>query len=105
MSSLDTVADSEYYEGITLASTLENMIQQLPLEENLTVEWEKAIVQIRELYDSMTSYQQQFVSEETLKTLEDYEEKMEILLKQQEQEGSAEDGTTEDGSAQEPQTV
>ncbi len=105
LSSLDTVADSEYYEGITLASTLENMIQQLPLEENLTVEWEKAIVQIRELYDSMTSYQQQFVSEETLKTLEDYEEKMEILLKQQEQEGSAEDGTTEDGSAQEPQTV
>lgn len=105
LSSLDTVADSEYYEGVTLATTFTNMVGQLPLEENLTVEWEKAIVQLRELYNGMTSYQQQFVSEDSLKTLASYEEKLQILLKQQEQAGSTEDGTTEEGSTKEPETV
>ena len=100
LSSLDTVADGEYYEGVTLASTFTNMLGQLPLEENLTVEWEKAIVQLRELYNGMTSYQQQFVSEESLKTLADYETKLQLLLKQQEQAGSTEDGTTEDGTTE-----
>ena len=104
MSSLDTVADSEYYEGVTLASALANMLGQLPLEENLTADWETAVVQIRELYNGMTSYQQQFVSDDSLKTLKSYEEKLQILLKQQEQAGSTEDGTTEDGSSEEGST-
>ena len=99
LSSLDTVADSEYYEGVTLASTFTNMIGELPLAENLTLAWDKAIVQLRELYDGMTSYQQQFVSDDAIKTLVSYEEKMQIL-KQQEEAGS-----TEDGSKQEPETV
>lgn len=92
LSSLDTVADGEYYEGITLATTFTNMIGQLPLLENLTVDWEKAVVQLRELYNGMTSYQQQFVTEDSLKTLKEYEDQMETLLKQQEQ-------------AKEPETV
>ena len=37
-SSLDTVADSEYYEGVTLATTLKDMVAGLPIMENLTVE-------------------------------------------------------------------
>ena len=85
LSSLDTVADDEYYEGITLSKTFSNMINQLPLMENLTTDWEKAIVQLRELYNGMTSYQQQFVSEDSLATLKKYEDRMEELLKQQEQ--------------------
>ena len=85
LSSLDTVADGEYYEGITLATTFANMVKQLPLLENLTVDWEKAVVQLRELYNGMTSYQQQFVSEDSLKTLKEYEDQMSELLKQQEQ--------------------
>lgn len=85
LSSLDTVADGEYYEGITLSTTFANMVKQLPLLENLTVDWEKAVVQLRELYNGMTSYQQQFVSEDSLKTLKEYEDRMTELLKQQEQ--------------------
>ena len=100
LSALDTVADSEYYEGVTLASTFTNMIESLPLMENLTVAYEKALVQLRELYNGMTSYQQQFVSDESLTTLKGYEEKMQLLLKQQEEAGS-----TEDGSKKEPEVV
>ena len=85
LSSLDTVADDEYYEGITLAKTFANMVKQLPLMENLTTDWEKAIVQLRELYNGMTSYQQKFVTDDSLATLKKYEDRMEELLKQQEQ--------------------
>ena len=93
LSALDTVADSEYYEGVTLATTFTNMIGDLPLVENLTVAWEKAIVQLRELYNGMTSYQQQFVSDDTLETLSEYEAKMKELLLQAEQSKDATEGT------------
>ena len=110
-SSLDTVADSEYYEGVTLATTLKDMVNGLPLMENLTVEWQKAITQLREVYDGMTDYQKQFVPEETLATLREYEKQMEILVKQAEEnagtEGTEEtEGTeSEGGSGDETTTV
>ena len=83
-SSLDTVADSEYYEGVTLATTLKDMVNGLPLMENLTADWEKAVTQLREIYDGMTSYQQQFVPDSTLAKLNEYEAKMKELLAQTE---------------------
>ena len=36
-SCLDTVADTEYYEGVTLAETLTNMVAALPEMENLSI--------------------------------------------------------------------
>lgn len=110
-SSLDTVADSEYYEGVTLATTLKDMVNGLPLMENLTVEWQKAITQLREVYDGMTDYQKQFVPEETLATLREYEKQMEILVKQAEENAGTEgtdetEGTeSEGGSGDETTTV
>ena len=79
-STLDTVADSEYYEGVTLATTLKDMVNGLPLMENLTKDWEKAVTQLREIYDGMTTYQQQFVPDTTLAKLNEYEAKMKELL-------------------------
>ena len=70
-----------------------DMVEQLPELEYLTTSWEKAITQLREMYDGMTSYQQQFVSEDTLKTLSEYEEKMKELLLQAEQSGETTDDT------------
>ena len=106
-SSLDTVADSEYYEGVTLATTLKDMVNELPMMENLTVEWEKAVTQLREIYDGMTDYQKQFVPESTLATLSEYEKQMEILVKQAEDaktegtEGTTEGTESEGGSEDE----
>lgn len=101
-SSLDTVADSEYYEGVALAKTVTDMVGQLPDLQYLTIAWEKAVTQLREIYDGMTSYQQQFVSEDTLKTLSEYEAKMKELLLQAEQSKDAAEGTegTEEGAGE-----
>ena len=100
-SSLDTVADSEYYEGVTMAKTLTDMVNALPLEENLTLAYQTAIKQLREIYDGMTSYQQQFVSDETLGTLRKYEEKMQELVTQAENSTATEETPSEDGSTEE----
>ncbi len=102
LSSLDTVADAEYYEGVTLASTLTDMVAELPLIENLSLEWQKAISQLREVYDGMTSYQQQFVSDKTLATLSEYEKKMEELVKQA--EASTEETSSKDAATKEIET-
>lgn len=84
-SSLDTVADSEYYEGVTMATTLKDMVNALPHMDNLTVAYGTAIEQLRDIYDGMTSYQQQFVPDETLGTLRQYEERMKELVAQAEE--------------------
>ena len=110
-SSLDTVADPEYYEGVTLASTLKDMVDALPLKDNLTVEWKKAITQVREIYDGMTSYQQQFVPTETLATLREYEERMKELVTQaeankpEENTPSTENAPSEESGSGEDTTV
>ena len=70
---------------ITLANTLKDMVAELPLMDNLNLSWDKAITQLRDIYDGMTSYQQQFVSEDALKTLHEYETRMEELRKVAEQ--------------------
>lgn len=105
-STLDTVADSEYYEGVSIATSLKEMVGSLPLMENLTVEWEKAVTQLRDVYEGMTDYQKQFVPTETLTTLKEYEDRMKELVAQAEENAGAETGEeTEGGSEDEITTV
>ncbi len=105
-STLDTVADAEYYEGVTLASTLQDMVKALPMKENLTIAYQKAVGQLREIYDGMTSYQQQFVPDETLKTLREYEERINELVKQaEENKDTSTETNPETGSEEETVTV
>ena len=100
-STLDTVADSEYYEGVTMATTLKDMVNSLPNMDNITVSYKTAIEQLRGVYDGMSSYQQQFVPDETLKTLREYEERLQQLIAQAEENAS----NLEDGSGDEITTV
>ena len=100
-STLDTVADAEYYEGVTMATTLKDMVNSLPHMDNLTVAYGTAIQQLRDIYDGMTSYQQQFVPDETLGTLRQYEERMKEL----EVQAEANKSETENGSGDEKTTV
>lgn len=73
---LDTVADSDYYDACIIAQTFEDMVAELPDMENLTIDWKAGLEGLREMYDGMTSYQQTFVSSDSLTTLREYEEKM-----------------------------
>ena len=104
-SALDTVADSEYYEGVTLATTLKDMINQLPIMDNLSLEWKSAVSQLRDIYNGMTSYQQQFVPDDALATLTEYEKQIELLVKQAEENTDAEGAEGETGSTDEVTTV
>lgn len=99
LDSLDTVADNQYYEAIAVSKTFEGMIGELPYLENLTIDWKAGLEQIRELYDGMSSYEQQFVSSEALVTLRQYEEKMNELVKAdeiaKENAGENQEGSTD----------
>ena len=76
---LDTVADSAYYEAIGYAKTIKNMLDQLPDIENITTKFSGAIGEIRKVYDGMTDYQKRFVSEDDLAKLKKYEQKIKDL--------------------------
>jgi flagellar basal-body rod modification protein FlgD len=88
LSSLDTIADADYYEAVALSKTMENMLSQMPEVEDLTADYATAVSQIREVYDGMTSYQQNYVSSDDLSKLEAYEQKIALL-----QETGAEEST------------
>lgn len=98
LDSLDTVADTEYYEAATLANTFKEMIEALPSMDNLTASYKMGIEQLREIYDGMTSYQQKFVSDESLAKLKEYEEKIEALVKVEESEKGSETETDTESS-------
>ena len=67
------------------------MIASLPDYSELTTAYQTAVKQIRDLYDGMTEYQKQFVSEDELKKLKEYEARIEELVKGAEQAGGTED--------------
>ena len=81
LSDLDTVADDAYYEAMGLAKSVDNMLGQLPAVENITADYEPLISQVAELYDGMTDYQKGFVSDEAVKTLNEYRAKVEEEVK------------------------
>lgn len=94
---LDTVADESYYEAVTLAKTFGDMVAQMPDIENINESYEKAISQIRDLYDGMTSYQQGYVSSTDLEKLQQYENRItEIKNSNGNTDADKEDGVTDD---------
>jgi flagellar basal-body rod modification protein FlgD len=80
LDTLDTVADSEYYDAATLANTFSSMVATLPDTNNLTTAYQGAVEEVRSLYDDMTDYQKEFVSDDDLATLRKVEERMEELV-------------------------
>ena len=49
LDTLDTVADADYYDAVTMARTFSDMVDQLPDIENINESYEKAITQIRDV--------------------------------------------------------
>lgn len=78
---LDTVVDADYSEAVTIARLFSSTISTLPSKSQLTLSDESKITSIRDIYDALTSYQKQFISESDVKTLETLEERMAELKK------------------------
>jgi flagellar basal-body rod modification protein FlgD len=95
LDTLDTVADSEYYDAATLANTFSSMVATLPDTNNLTTAYQGAVEEVRALYDDMTDYQKQFVSDDDLATLRKVEERMEELENLQKALASVTDSLTD----------
>jgi flagellar basal-body rod modification protein FlgD len=71
-----SIKDSEYYEATMAASTFGNMMAQLPDKDHLTLENEKALVAVTNLYDSFSAYTKQFVAPADLAKLTELTERL-----------------------------
>lgn len=76
---LDSVVDAEYLTAYNLATDFGNSMSKLPSLTDLTTAYEDVITNLRAVYDDMSSYQKQFISNEQLSILEKYEEKLKEL--------------------------
>lgn len=79
VTSITSVADTDYYEAVYAASSLSDMLKKMPAVDKLTTKSADALSTIRTLYDAMSTYQKQFVSADNVKSLEALENRMKVL--------------------------
>jgi flagellar basal-body rod modification protein FlgD len=91
LSSLDTVAYSEYYEAATMSKTFSAKVELFPDVENLTAEYEGAVQEVRDFYDGMTDYQKNMVSSDDLQKFESIETQVKKLVEAAKQNAQAEE--------------
>lgn len=93
---LDTVADTDYMNAVSLAQTFSSTISALPSVANLTTADASSLTAARASYDALTDYQKQFISSTDLATLEKLETRMEALEKAAESSTDSTDSTDTD---------
>lgn len=100
---LDTVADSDYMDAVSIAKSFKTTVDALPVASQLTLNDEEKLTAVRKGYDALTAYQKQFIDEDSLKKFVALEEKMAELKKAagDETEEGADSGTGETGGAEE----
>lgn len=102
ISTVDTVASSEYYDAVTLSKTFTDMVKTLPSVDELDITYQTMVEQLGELYDGMSSYEQSFVDSDTVLLLRRYQQKMESIVKAAEE---LENGNTETETETESDTT
>ncbi len=96
-SSLYSVSTDEYYDAIVNASTFSSLISNLPKIDSLTTTSKTALETIRKLYDGLTDYEKQFISESDYAKLQNYEDKMKKLLAEEAKDSENTDSDTKEG--------
>ena len=89
---LDTVADADYMDAVTMAEKMKSDIAALPVKTSITLANKDDIQAIRKTYDEMTDYQKSFVDKDSWTRFEALEERLNELIKAQEEADKA-DGT------------
>lgn len=80
MDDLATVADPTYIEAYKLAADWLNILKKLPAMENLTIADREKVEKLSEMYDKMTDYQKEFLTDEEVDTMKKYVAKMKDLV-------------------------
>lgn len=91
---LDTVADSEYLLAIRLAESFTTEIGKLPKPELIKEEDLDDLENLIKVYNNMSSYQQSYISADTMKTFKEYLEVYKVMRPQEETDGET-DGDKE----------
>lgn len=98
---LDTVADADYMDAVTLAETFHSMMALLPSVSKLTISDASKIESARQFYDALTSYQKAYVNADDLDALKKLEQQLKVLQGTNTTEGAdsseESDSTTENG--------
>ncbi len=101
---LDSIYDGEYTEAYGAAYDWTIAMNKLPALDKLTLSDEAAVKELKDTYDGMTDYQKTFITTENKEKLEDYVEKINLLIKAKEalEESKKEDaGSAEEAGASE----
>ncbi len=94
---LDTVADADYMDAVTMAETMKSNIAALPAKTSITLANKDDIQSIRKTYDGMTDYQKSFVDKDSWSRFEKLEERLNELIKAQEEADKTDDTTDASG--------
>lgn len=99
------VVDAEYQSAYELAVAFAVAMNKLPGIDQLTVSDREAVETLQEGYNAMTPYQQKFIANDYVTKLQNYVERMEELVKAQEEADKENDAAQEAGSAQEAENT
>ena len=98
------IVESEYEVASALATSWLNSLNRLPAAAAINTGHEDVITNLRQVYDDMTDYQKSFISDNYVRSLEAYEERLKVLKAAEEAADTGdEDGETDDTS--DPETV
>ena len=103
-STITQVFDAGYYEAQTMASTFNSMMSALPSADKLTTDSSQALKNARTLYNSLTSYQKQFIQSTDLTKLTDLEAKMAAITPKT-TDSSSQTSTDTSGSSSQTSTT
>lgn len=83
---LNTVWDESYLEAYNLCGMWSSAVSELPKTEQITLDYEETITELRKEYNSMTPYQKSFIGNSLVGILKAAEERIEFLKSQQSEE-------------------
>ena len=90
---LDTVADPDYMEAVSLAQEFELAVSELPRVSDITLADGEAIMAIAKGYNSLSEYQKSFISKDALDAFTEKYERYNVLVKAQESANGSTEGT------------
>ncbi len=97
MDDLATVADPTYLEAYKLAADWLNIYKKLPAIENLSLSDKEKVEKLNEMYEKMTDYQKEFLTDEEVDTMKKYVKKMKDMVASAEADKDDDDSGSDDG--------